>query len=88
MRPQPNQMLGFAVLGIFIFIALELIERPPHKVFPAPATNTTGTITNLYARAALSNALLRVYADLARAKTADETNTLRAIESTLTNLLK
>lgn len=86
--------IGVIILGCFIFIAIELVRTPrPQRGAPHAATNAlvqtnVSPSTNVWARAALSNALLRVHADLAKTTNADEIAALRVMEQSLTNALK
>lgn len=85
--------IGIIILGCFIFIVIELARKPqPPRGAPSAATNAlvqtnVASPTNVWARAALSNALVRVRADLARTTNADEITALRVMEQSITNAL-
>lgn len=86
--------IGIIILGCFIFLAIELVRKPqpPRGGIPAAATNAlvqtnVASPTNGWARAALSNALLRVRADLAKTTNTDEIAALRVMEQSITNAL-
>jgi hypothetical protein len=86
--------IGIIILGCFIFLVIELARKPspPRGGIPTAATNAlvqTNVLpsTNVWARAALSNALLRVRADLAKTTNTDEIAALRVMEQSLTNAL-
>lgn len=82
--------VGIGIVGLFVLFVLEHYQRKPAA--PAAAVKTVSTNTastnNPYLQAALSNALMRVRADLAKETNADEIAKLRAAEHSITNTLK
>jgi hypothetical protein len=79
--------VGIGIVGLFVLFVLEHYQRKPAEPVKAVSTNTTST-NNPYLQAALSNALMRVRADLAKETNAAEIAKLRAAEHSITNTLK
>ena len=91
MKAMSRNLLGIAILGFIVLFVMEHYSRSKQGTAPVNtgSTNAASTSTNNpYIQAALSNALVRVRADLAAATNADEIARLRVSEQQLTNAMK